>query len=235
MTYKALIIEDEMPIADILEFNLQNEGYETTVAYDGEEGLNQFYNFSPDVIILDLMLPGKDGFTVCKEIRNKSSVPILVLTAKDSEVDKVLGLELGADDYVTKPFGNRELIARLKALLRRSELGAFQGGQGGHEEVAELNYKDIYINLKTAEVKRDGQLIDLTYREFQLLVYLVKHQGEVISRERLLEEVWGYDYVGEDRTVDVTIRRLREKLEKDPGKPRYIMTKRGMGYFLRRN
>ncbi len=233
MNYKALIIEDEKPIADILEFNLQSEGYETLVAYDGEEGLQKFAENTPDIIILDLMLPGKDGFSVCKEIRSNSNVPILVLTAKDAEVDKVLGLELGADDYVTKPFGNRELIARVKALLRRIELETAQQRPKDHNE-KELYYRDIYINLKTAEVKRNGKLIELTYREFQLLVYLVKHQGEVLSRDKLLEEVWGYDYVGEDRTVDVTIRRLREKLEEDPGRPRYILTKRGMGYFLRR-
>ena len=188
LNYKALIIEDEKPIADILEFNLQSEGYETLVAYDGEEGLQKFAENTPDIIILDLMLPGKDGFSVCKEIRSNSNVPILVLTAKDAEVDKVLGLELGADDYVTKPFGNRELIARVKALLRRIELETAQQRPKDHNE-KELYYRDIYINLKTAEVKRNGKLIELTYREFQLLVYLVKHQGEVLSRDKLLEEV----------------------------------------------
>ncbi|ACB86450.1 winged helix-turn-helix domain-containing protein [Natranaerobius thermophilus] len=233
MSYRVLIVEDEQPIADIINFNLVKEGYETEVAYNGEDGLEKFASFSPHIIVLDLMLPGKDGFSVCKEIRSQSSVPILVLTAKDSEVDKVLGLELGADDYVTKPFGNRELLARIKALLRRVNLSG-QDSSSSEKDEDILKYNDVEINLKTAEVKKQGQAIDLTYREFQLFVYLVKRQGEVISRERMIEEVWGYDFIGEDRTVDVTIRRLREKLEDDPGSPSYIMTKRGMGYYLRR-
>ena len=236
--YKILIIEDEQPIAEIIDFNLRKEGYETYISYDGEDGLNKFHSLSPNVVVLDLMLPGKDGFSVCKEIRAMSPVPILILTAKDAEVDKVLGLELGADDYVTKPFSNRELIARIKALLRRVTLLHKEENRG--QEINRLTnqdklmYKDITMNLKTAEVRKQGQVVDLTYREYQLFEYLVRHQGEVISRERLLEEVWGYDYIGEDRTVDVTIRRLREKLEEDPGNPNYVMTKRGMGYYLRR-
>ncbi|OWZ83499.1 winged helix-turn-helix domain-containing protein [Natranaerobius trueperi] len=230
MSYKVLIVEDEKPIADIIDFNLRKEGYETDIAYDGKEAIKKFDYFSPHVIILDLMLPEKDGFTICKEIRDKSAVPILILTAKDAEVDKVLGLELGADDYVTKPFSNRELLARIKALVRRVSLSS--SSTKTEDEI--LAYQDIKINLKTAEVSKNGRSLDLTYREFQLLVYLVRHKGEVISRDRLLEEVWGLDYIGEDRTVDVTIRRLREKLEDDPGEPNYVMTKRGMGYYLRR-
>lgn len=231
MNYRVLIVEDEQPIAEIINYNLEQEDYQTRIAYNGEQAIEEFKNFAPHLVILDLMLPGKDGFTICKEIRRESTVPILVLTAKDAEVDKVLGLELGADDYVTKPFGNRELLARVKALIRRTNLWE---SEQNYSEQQVLSYQDIEINLKTAEVLRENTKIDLTYREFQLFVYLVKHQGEVISRDQLLEHVWGYDFIGEDRTVDVTIRRLREKLEDNPGDPNYIMTKRGMGYYLRR-
>ncbi len=233
MSFRVLIVEDEQPIADIINYNLEQEGYLTRIAYDGEQGLQEFRDFSPHILILDLMLPGKDGFSVCKEIRSESSIPILVLTAKGSEVDKVLGLELGADDYVTKPFSNRELMARIKALLRRTNYWESEAKQENLDQKI-LYYADIEINLKTAEVLKNGDRVELTYREFQLFVYLVRHQGEVISRDRLLEEVWGFDFIGEDRTVDVTIRRLREKLEDNPGDPRYIMTKRSMGYYLRR-
>ena len=234
MAHRVLIVEDEQPIADIINFNLEKEGYETKISYNGEDALADFDSFKPQLVILDLMLPGKDGFSVCKEIRGIHNVPILILTAKDAEVDKVLGLELGADDYVTKPFSNRELLARVKALLRRAHLASPSQPsetRGGSQDV--LVYKDLEINQKTAEVTKNGRVLDLTFREYQLLLYLVKHRGEVISRERLLAQVWGYDYYGEDRTVDVTIRRLREKIEDDPGNPQYVMTKRGMGYFFR--
>ena len=228
---RILIIEDEKPIADIIKFNLENEGYKVITAFNGEEGVNKFREEDPDLIVLDLMLPDKDGLTACKEIRKESVVPILVLTAKDSEVDRVIGLEMGADDYVTKPFSNRELLARVKAILRRVDYG--NKAEDIHEnDVAKIG--ELKIDFKKAVVEKNGKEIELTNREFKLLSYFVNNRGEILTRDRLLDYVWGYEYLGDDRTVDVTIRRLREKIEEDPGSPSYIMTKRGMGYYFRR-
>lgn len=228
MSTKILVVDDEKPIADILKFNLEKEGYEIIVAHDGNDAVDLAESEKPDLILLDLMLPGRDGYEVCKEVRKTQNVPIIMLTAKDSEIDKVLGLELGADDYVTKPFSNRELIARVKANLRRQQ-------QVPDDTVAMK--KDIVLgNLKihpdAYSVSRDGTHIDLTHREFELFYYLARHTGQVMTREHLLESVWGYDYFGDVRTVDVTVRRLREKIEEDPSSPVWIVTRRGVGYYV---
>ncbi len=227
---KVLIVEDEMSISDIIKFNLNKEGYEIETAYNGEEGLRKAQGSNFDLILLDIMLPQMDGFQVCRKIRETSNVPIIMLTAKEEEVDKVLGLELGADDYITKPFGMRELIARIKANIRRTEFAS---------DVSETNskisnYGNITIDMTKYEVRKNDKPLELTLREFELLKYLAEQENQVFSREQLLEEVWGYEYYGDIRTVDVTIRRLREKVEDDPSDPKYIMTKRGIGYYFRR-
>ncbi|MFJ7828164.1 response regulator YycF [Psychrobacillus sp. NPDC096623] len=229
MSKKILVVDDEKPIADILQFNLKKEGYQVVCAYNGDEALKKVEEDQPDLMLLDIMLPNKDGMEVCREIRKKYDFPIIMLTAKDSEIDKVLGLELGADDYVTKPFSTRELIARVKANMRRHQT---------IQEDAEVLTNDIVIGPLTIQpdaylvLKRD-ETIELTHREFELLHYLAKHIGQVMTREHLLQTVWGYDYFGDVRTVDVTIRRLREKIEDNPSHPTWIVTRRGVGYYLR--
>lgn len=228
---KVLIIEDEKAISDIIKFNLKKEGFEVDTAYDGKEGLNKALNDNPDLILLDVMLPSMDGFQVCKNVRESSMVPIIMLTAKEEEVDKVLGLELGADDYITKPFGMRELIARIKANLRRTDVMT-TAGSGEVSNVQEFG--NLEIDLNRYEVRKNNKVLELTLREFELLKYLAERENKVFSREQLLEEVWGYEYYGDIRTVDVTVRRLREKLEDDSSNPTYIMTKRGIGYYFRR-
>lgn len=228
---KILIVEDEVSISDIVKFNLLKEGFEIDTAYDGEEGLKKAQSLNYDLILLDIMLPQMDGFQVCRKVRETSSVPIIMLTAKEDEVDKVLGLELGADDYITKPFGMRELIARVKANIRRIELDDSET-QNSNNKVS--NYGNLTIDMTKYEVRKDDRPLELTLREFELLKYLAEQENQVFSREQLLEEVWGYEYYGDIRTVDVTIRRLREKVEDDPGEPKYIMTKRGIGYYFRR-
>ncbi len=227
---KVLIIEDEKSISDIIKFNLIKEGFEVDAAYDGQEGLNKALTISPDLILLDVMLPIMDGFAVCKKVRETSTVPILMLTAKEEEVDKVLGLELGADDYITKPFGMRELIARIKANIRRADLISTAKNEPANVQ----QFGNLSIDMNRYEVRKDGIALELTLREFELLKYLAEREDKVFSREQLLEEVWGYEYYGDIRTVDVTVRRLREKLEDDSGNPKYIMTKRGIGYYFRR-
>ncbi|UUX33234.1 response regulator YycF [Fundicoccus culcitae] len=228
---KILVVDDEKPISDIIEFNLKNEGYNVVKAYDGNEAVEIFKKEDPDLVILDLMLPGMDGLEVCREIRKDSAVPIIMLTAKDSEIDKVLGLELGADDYVTKPFSNRELIARVKANLRRNAFRDYE--QDNAEKSNDITVGELTVHQDAYIISKRGQEIELTHREFELLHYLAKHIGQVMTREHLLETVWGYDYFGDVRTVDVTIRRLREKIEDSPSHPTYIVTRRGVGYFLK--
>lgn len=227
---KILIIEDEKSIADIIRFNLVKEGFDVETAYDGKTGLDKAQSINPDLVLLDVMLPAMDGFTVCKKIRENNTVPIVMLTAKEEEVDKVLGLELGADDYITKPFGMRELIARIKANIRRSDL--MNSLQDAPANVSEFG--NLSIDMNRYEVRKDGIPLELTLREFELLKYLAERENRVFSREQLLEEVWGYEYYGDIRTVDVTVRRLREKLEDNSSNPAYIMTKRGIGYYFRR-
>ncbi|UTH06870.1 response regulator YycF [Macrococcoides canis] len=229
MSRKIVVVDDEKPIADILEFNLKKEGYEVHVAYDGDDAVELIYDIQPDIVLLDIMLPGRDGMEVCREVRKKYDMPIIMLTAKDSEIDKVLGLELGADDYVTKPFSTRELIARVKANLRRHYS---QTQSEEKEESTDIVIKDIVVYPEAYSIKKRGVDIELTHREFELFHYLAKHIGQVMTREHLLQTVWGYDYFGDVRTVDVTIRRLREKIEDDASHPEYIVTRRGVGYFL---
>ncbi|SEQ06309.1 response regulator YycF [Piscibacillus halophilus] len=230
MSYKVLVVDDEEPIADILKYNLENEGYEVVVANDGNEAIELTKKEEPDIILLDIMLPEKDGMEVCREIRKDFQMPIIMLTAKDSEIDKVLGLELGADDYVTKPFSKREVAARVKANLRR--MSASEQNQNT-SSTPNIKVGALEINRENYSVTRNGELIDLTHREFELLLYLAKHLEQVMTREHLLETVWGYDYYGDVRTVDVTIRRLREKIEENPSNPNWIVTRRGVGYYMR--
>lgn len=227
---KVLIIEDEKAISDIIRFNLTKEGFDVEVAYDGQDGLDKAVKIEPDLILLDVMLPLMDGFQVCKRVRETQAVPIIMLTAKEEEVDKVLGLELGADDYITKPFGMRELIARIKANLRRTDLTLGLKGEPSNVQ----DFANLSIDMNRYEVRKNDQVLELTLREFELLKYLAERENKVFSREQLLEEVWGYEYYGDIRTVDVTVRRLREKLEDDSSNPKYIMTKRGIGYYFRR-
>lgn len=231
MSFKILVVDDEKPIADILKFNLEKEGYNVVCAHDGNEAIQIAEEERPDLILLDIMLPGKDGNEVCREIRKTQTMPIIMLTAKDSEIDKVLGLELGADDYVTKPFSNRELIARVKANLRRQQHVVEEAES--LPEKKEIEIGDLTIHLDAYTVSRNGEEIDLTHREFELFHYLARHIGQVMTREHLLETVWGYDYFGDVRTVDVTVRRLREKIEENPSNPVWIVTRRGVGYYLR--
>jgi two-component system, OmpR family, response regulator VicR len=224
---KILIVDDEKNIVDILKFNLKKEGFATIEAYDGEQAINLALSEKPDLIILDVMLPIMDGFTVCRKLRQQISTPILMLTAKEEEVDKVLGLELGADDYITKPFSQRELMARVKANLRRTSMEEEDGSKGNV-----IKFATLVIDVDRYEIKRDDDIIELTLREFELVKFLAMHPGQIFSRENLLEKVWGYEYYGDVRTVDVTIRRVREKLERDPANAEYIMTKRGVGYYF---
>ncbi|CAI2605180.1 Two component transcriptional regulator, winged helix family [Apilactobacillus apinorum] len=228
---KILVVDDEKPITDIEKFNLEKEGYDVVVAYDGEEALQKVEEESPDLIILDLMLPKVDGLEVAREVRKTRDMPIIMVTAKDSELDKVLGLELGADDYVTKPFSNRELVARVKANLRRQSSN--DNGQVQDGENKDIKIGDLVIHPEAYTVTKRGENIELTHREFELLHYLAQHIGQVMTREHLLQTVWGYDYFGDVRTVDVTVRRLREKVEDNPSHPLWLITRRGVGYYLR--
>lgn len=230
MTKTILVVDDEKPIADILQFNLVKEGFNVVCAYDGEEALEKVEEQQPDLMLLDIMLPKRDGMEVCREIRKKYDFPIIMLTAKGSEIDKVLGLEMGADDYVTKPFSTRELIARVKANMRRLNV-ANQPDQ--KEESNDIEIGTLVIQPDAYLVLKRGEAIELTHREFELLHYLAKHIGQVMTREHLLQTVWGYDYYGDVRTVDVTVRRLREKIEDNPSHPIWIITRRGVGYYLR--
>ena len=231
MDRKVLIVDDEKNIVDIIAFNLKKEGYQVITASDGEEGVRKTFEENPDLILLDIMMPKMDGYEACRKIREKKHTPIIMLTARAEEVDKVLGLEMGADDYVTKPFGVRELMARVKANLRKVAALQEAAGMAASDETASP-YGKLSLNLDRYEVKKDGKTIDLTLREFELLKFLAQQKGQVFSRETLLEKVWGYEYFGDVRTVDVTVRRLREKIEDDPGKPAYILTKRGVGYYF---
>lgn len=230
MDKKILVVDDEKPISDIIKFNLVKEGFTVVVAYDGEEAVKLHDQVLPDLMLLDVMLPKMDGFQVCRKIREKHSTPIIMLTAKEEEVDKVLGLELGADDYITKPFGMRELIARVKANLRRIDMD----GTAETGEVSVIESGNLSIDLDRYEVSKDEEIIELTLREFELLKYLATQENQIFSREQLLKDVWGYEYFGDIRTVDVTVRRLREKVEDDSSSPKYILTKRGVGYYFRR-
>ena len=231
-----LIVDDEQHIVDILVYNLEKEGYNTLQANDGLTAVDIALSKKPDLILLDIMLPKMDGLAVCKRIRHTLNVPILMLTAKDEEIDKILGLELGADDYVTKPFSVRELMARIKANLRKVEASliddTIQEKTGTSNKII---VGDLSLDLDKFEVKIKDEVVDLTLREFEVLKYLASQPGQVITREVLLEKVWGYEYYGDIRTVDVTVRRIREKIEKDTSAPKILITKRGVGYYLATN
>ena len=226
---KILIVEDERAIVEILKFNLAREGYETLEALDGEAGLQLGLTGDPDLILLDVMLPKMNGFDICAKLRDAgSTVPIIMLTAREEETDKVFGLEAGADDYMTKPFSMRELLARVRANIRRRSLDL-----NARKSVGKLiEAKGLTIGPATFSVMRNGQAVDLTQKEYDLLLYLIQERGVVFSREDLMQRVWNYDYYGDMRTVDVTVRRLREKIEDDPGKPTRILTRRGAGYYF---
>lgn len=231
-----LIVDDEPSIRDILVYNLEREGYKTIEASDGATAVNMALEQKPDLILLDIMLPKLDGLSVCKRIKNSYNVPILILTAKDAEIDKILGLELGADDYITKPFSVRELVARVKANLRKVEVISNDRviEQLGDEKKKESKVVvgDLELDLDKFEVKVRGEIIDLTLREFEVLKFLASQPEQVVTRETLLEKVWGYEYYGDIRTVDVTVRRIREKIEKDTSMPKILITKRGVGYYI---
>ena len=227
MENRILVVDDEKPIVDILKINLEKNGYKVICAYDGEMAVEKAFSEEPDLILLDVMLPKTDGFSVCKKIREKSSVPIIMLTAREEEVDKVLGLELGADDYMTKPFSLRELMARVKANLRRTQTAL--STDAGNDI---MTFGDLTIDTEKYEVRKKDTVISLTFREFELLKFLATRKGKIFSREQLLNKVWDYEFYGDVRTVDVTIRRLREKIEDNPSLPTYIITKRGVGYYF---
>ena len=227
---KVLIVEDERAIVEILKFNLSREGYETLEALDGEAGLALARTADPDLILLDVMLPKLDGFSICRQLREGGvSTPIIMLTAREEENDKVFGLEAGADDYITKPFSMRELMARVKANIRRRVLdtAAVPAAQP-----AQTVQSGLTLDPDGFSVRKNGVPVELTQKEFDLLSFLMAAPDKVFTREELLEKVWNYDYYGDMRTVDVTVRRLREKIEDDPGKPAHILTKRGAGYYF---
>ena len=226
---KVLIVDDEEHIRELIKFNLKKEGYDTEVAVNGTEALKIIREIKFDLILLDLMLPEIDGLEVCKEIRRNeetSDIPVMMITAKGEEFDKVLGLELGADDYITKPFSIRELMARVKALLRRSNV---------KKEENIIKFGDVVVNFKTREVTKGTENVELTLKEFELLKLLIKNKGNILTRELLLDKIRGYEYIGETRTVDVHIRHLRKKIESDDKNPQYIQTIRGVGYKFTSN
>ncbi|MCS7165049.1 MAG: response regulator transcription factor [Candidatus Calescibacterium sp.] len=219
---KILIVDDEKNIVELIKFHLKKESYKILEAYKGKDAIEIYRKEKPDLIILDLMLPDMGGFEVCKAIRKESKVPIIMLTAKGEEVDKILGFELGADDYITKPFSPRELIARIKAILKRSRMNP--------NEANEISIGPFRINSITREIYKDNTLLELKPKEFDLLKLFLTNPGRVFSRQYLLEQIWGYDYLGDTRTVDVHIRRLRQKVEDNPDSPVYIRTVHGVGY-----
>jgi DNA-binding response OmpR family regulator len=230
MAKQILIIDDEPMIVESVSYNLKQEGYEVLTALDGESGLQLALTKEVDLILLDLMLPGMNGMEICRQIRQQSSVPIIMLTAKEGEIDRVLGLELGADDYVTKPFSMRELLARIKTVLKRT----IPTGPGMPETAKTIKIGELQIDLLGHEVTVKNQVINLSSKEFEMLRIMASHPGQVLSREQLLNLVWGNDFYGDSRTVDVHIRWLREKIENDPGDPEYILTVRGVGYKFRK-
>ena len=223
MAKKILVVDDEPTLVATLRYNLEREGYEVITASDGESGLSAARESRPDLLLLDLMLPVLDGLEVCRILRREMTVPILMLTAKAEEVDKVVGLELGADDYVTKPFSMRELLARVRALLRRAETAPAA-------EAEVLATGDLQVDLRRREASRHGRALALKPKEYELLVFFVRNRGRAFTRDEILNQIWGYDFVGDTRTVDVHIRWLRQKIEEEPAKPARLITIRGVGY-----
>jgi len=230
MCAKILVVDDEESLVELLRTNLERDGYEVITASDGNAAIEIAERQKPDLILLDWMMPKKDGFEVCKVLRPKTKAPIIMVTAKGEEIDKVLGLEMGADDYITKPFSPREVLARVRAQLRRNTY--IEKDPSVKENI--LRIGDLEIDKAAYQIRRDGKDVDLTFREFQLVLFLAENAGQVFSRESLLEHVWGYEYFGDVRTVDVTVRRTREKLEPDQKNYKYILTKRGVGYYFER-
>ena len=230
MAEKILVVEDETTLLETLTYNLEREGYEVVAANNGIDALEKARQFKPDILVLDIMLPGIDGFEITRILRQEMNVPILMLTARDDEIDRVLGLEMGADDYLTKPFSMRELKARIKAHLRRVRLirEETRNGESGGSET--LSFGNLRINLTRREVHLNDSVISLKPKEYELLLFLGNHLGKVLTRDLLLEQVWGWDFSGGSRTVDVHVRWLREKIEKDPANPERIVTVRGVGY-----
>ncbi|GIU84250.1 MAG: DNA-binding response regulator [Acidimicrobiales bacterium] len=226
---RVLIVEDEESYVEALRHGLSREGFEVVVARDGVEALELFDRADPDLVLLDLMLPGLGGVDVCREIRTRSDVPIVMVTAKGEEIDAVVGLEVGADDYVTKPFRFRELVARIRAVLRRQRRGSPPPSDGGRLEVG-----DVLLDLERHEVKVRGRLVPMPLKEFQLLELLMRNAGRVVSREVIIDRVWGHDYVGDTKTLDVHVKRLRGRIEEDPSDPKMIVTVRGVGYRFER-
>lgn len=228
MKEKILVVDDEPTILELISFNLQQAGYEVITAQTGTQAIEQVNKHNPDAIVLDLMLPHLDGFEVCRQLRKTSFTPILMVTAKNEEVDKILGLELGADDYLTKPFSPRELLARIKALLRRSSYQ--KESVPVNEDTSDIKRGHLTISVNKHQVSLRGELIELTLTEFELLKLLSNNPGQVFSRDFLLNRIWGEDFFGDVRTIDVHIRHLREKIEDDASKPKYVLTVRGVGY-----
>ncbi|MBJ8347860.1 response regulator transcription factor [Antrihabitans sp. YC2-6] len=223
-----LIVEDEESLADPLAFLLKKEGFEVTVVADGPSALAEFDRSGADIVLLDLMLPGMSGTDVCKQLRTRSGVPVIMVTARDSEIDKVVGLELGADDYVTKPYSARELIARIRAVLRRGTDNDLDGGS----DTGVLEAGPVRMDVERHIVLVGGQQVTLPLKEFDLLEYLLRNSGRVLTRGQLIDRVWGADYVGDTKTLDVHVKRLRSKIEADPAKPEHLVTVRGLGYKL---
>ena len=233
-----LVVDDEQKIVELLEHNLRREGYNVLEANDGVTAVEIAKEQRPDLILLDIMLPRLDGLSVCKKIKNIYNVPILMVTAKGDELDKIVGLELGADDYITKPYSVREVVARVKANLRKVEANLEEEKVARKEEKKEekkdtaIRVGDLVLDLEKYEVHIGGKVINLTLREFEVLKFLAQQPGQVVTREALLERVWGYEYYGDIRTVDVTVRRIRERIEKDTSNPQILITKRGVGYYI---
>lgn len=236
---RILIVEDEKDIADIIDYNIQKQGYATDVAYDGEKGLALGLSGKYDLILLDVMLPKVDGFEICRRIRERLDTPIIMLTAREEERDKVAGLELGADDYMTKPFSLAELLSRIKANIRRyagesvQRVLAAESAESAEKQSEIITVDDLEINCSEYSVKKNGKEISLSKQQYDLLVFLARNRGVKYRQEALLKEVWGYeDYYGDTRTVDVTVTRLRKQIEDNPSEPKYIKNKRGMGYYI---
>jgi DNA-binding response OmpR family regulator len=233
MPEKILIVEDETALRETLAYTLAREGYEVRTAADGPGALSAAREQPPDLVLLDIMLPGMDGFEVCRRLRAETNVPILMLTAREAEIDRVVGLEMGADDYIVKPFHMRELVARIKAQLRRTrmvreEQAAAPGAEAAPQEP--IRTGDLEIQIARGEALRAGKPLALKPKEYELLVYFARHRGQVLSREQILQKVWGWEYTGDSRTVDVHVRWLREKIEADPTRPQRLVTVRGAGY-----
>lgn len=234
MPEKILVVDDEISLQETVAYNLKKQGYEVQTTGDGTEALDLAREIKPDLIILDVMLPGLDGFEICRILRKEMSTPVLMLTARDDEIDRVVGLEVGADDYMAKPFSMRELIARVKAMLRRVRLIReevnTEEGLDGEPKKEVLEFDNLRIDMIRREITVDGEVVAFKPKEYELLTFLAQHQGQVLSREFILERVWGWDFIGDSRTVDVHVRWLREKIERDPANPKRIITVRGAGY-----